>query len=69
MKFVRVAIGTLEFVIRVFCDQVLHDLSLSKTTGDFRRKHASDDYNEIRYVAARHLVRWLLEGANLSETI
>ena len=47
LKFVRVAIGTLEFVIRVFCDRVLHDMTLNKTTGDFRRKLASDDYNEF----------------------
>ena len=68
MKFVRVAIGMLEFVIRVFCDRVLRDAALSETSGDFRRKPASDDYNDF-IEAARHLVRWLLEGANLSETL
>jgi hypothetical protein len=48
LKFVRVAIGTLEFVIRVFCDRVLHDSPMGKTTGDFRRKPASNDYNRFR---------------------
>jgi hypothetical protein len=68
LKYVRVAIGTLEFVIRVFCDRVLRDSALSETSGDFRRKPASDDYNDF-IEAAGHLVRWLLQGANLSEAL
>jgi len=47
LKFVSVAIGTLEFVIRVFCDHVSRGSSMSENGGFFRRKRVADDYNEF----------------------